>query len=269
MVLIGARHLWVVRVFFYICCISLIGSLFAQTASTGTVTDSVSGEALHGAHIINLSSKKFAISDPDGKFSIPTQPGDTLRISYIGYESAEIIITEKTQLTIKLPPAATLLDEVQVSIFPEYHHFKQLILDTEPVDSTMSFGFSGIPLDAYPVPVNEQNVRPPDYHAPSVGVSFDLGGFSKAGKEKKKMEKILARRELERIGYQKFNRQWVAEQTQLEGDELTDFIAFCKFTPKYLAKTSLFDINERMMVLLKEFQSEKDQADDNRYTPGA
>lgn len=259
------------RLLIYIICCSLGASLAAQRIeSSGTVFDSISNQPLHGAHIINLSTHKFTISDPGGRFFIPTQIGDTIRISYVGYESQEISVTRKTSFAVKLSLAAIELDEVQVSIFPEYHRFKELIINTEPVDSAVTIhGIAEIPLDAYPIPVNERDVLPPDYHAPTFKVGFDLGGFTKSSKEKKKMEKILARQELERAAYRKFNREWIASETKLEGDELTNFIAYCKFTTQYLAETSLFEIKERMMVLLEEFQSKQNESDDNRYSPGA
>lgn len=165
---------------------------------------------------------------------------------------------------------AIQLSEVEVNVFPEYSRFKQLVLETQPMDSShVVFGLDAIPLDAFPLEANEKKVPPPDFHAPAVAIKFDLGGLTKAGKEKKKLEKILAKQEMARTAHRKFNRDWVAKETKLEGDDLTDFIAYCKFTTKYLVETSLFEIHQRMMALLDTFHSDKSKSDNRSYNPGA
>ena len=45
--------------------------------------------------------------------------------------------------------------------------------------------------------------------------------------------------------------------TSLEGDELTSFIAYCKFTPEYIAETYIYFIHEKMMALLDDFPDEQ------------
>ncbi|MEP1601238.1 carboxypeptidase-like regulatory domain-containing protein [Ekhidna sp.] len=239
----------------------------------GVVTDSASADEMIGVHIRNLQAGLLTNTNPNGTFKIPVQPGDSLELTYVGYKSLTYVIPngERTEVIyFHLSPAATQLAEVEVNVFPEYWRFKQLIIDSQPIDSSLVvFGLDAIPLNAYDLPANETKVRPPDYHAPAIAISFDMGGLTKKGKEQKKLQKILAQKEMERVAYRKFSRDWVAAETELTGDELTDFIAFCKFTPKYLIETSLFDIHENMMALLEEFKEKKSDSGNHRYNPGA
>lgn len=262
------------RIFLFAFFLSITLAGFSQRENLlGTVIDSTTGDGLIGVHISNLNSQKLAITSVDGDFTIPIKAADTLIVSHVGYEKAVLIITKdwSNNLTISLTPQATELEEVRVSILPEYSRFKQMIIETQPMDSSLVvFGLDAIPLDAYPEAANERKVGPPDLMAPSIGIGFDLGGLTKKGKEKKKLQKILARRELERVAYQKFNRDWVAKETNLTGDELTDFIAFCQFSPEYIVNTRLYDIHEKMMALLIEFKEKRSsQKEDNRFSPGA
>lgn len=239
----------------------------------GVVVDSISSEAMIGVHITNSNAGLLTNTNVNGTFKIPVIPGDSLTITYVGYESVTYIVPlerPKELVYFKLSQEATQLDEVVVNVFPEYWRFKQMIVDNQPIDSThVVFGLDAIPLDAYALDANEQKITPTDYHAPALAIGFDLGGLTKKGKEKKKLQKILAQQEMERAAYRKFNREWIAKETKLSGDELTDFIAYCKFTTKYITESTLFEIHGRMMALLDEFKAERAESDNFNYSPGA
>ena len=95
---------------FFLCT----GISIAQISVSGKVTDAVTGEPLPGANIIIKGSVKGAQTDFDGNFSIQSQKGDVLAISYLGYVSQEILIGDDTNLQIKLVGDSNSLDEVIV-----------------------------------------------------------------------------------------------------------------------------------------------------------
>ena len=95
-------------------------------------------------------------------------------------------------------------------------------------------------------------------------VSLLYNKFSKREKEKRKMQKIQRRRHITTKAYLKFTREWVGENTGLEGDTLTDFIAFCDFSVDYLAGATEFDIQQRMMELLPEFLASREENNKSR-----
>ncbi len=74
------------------------------------------------------------------------------------------------------------------------------------------------------------------------------------------MQEILQSKRKTNLANQKFNREWVAEMTKLEGDELTEFISYCKFSIDYLAETTVYEIHNKMMALLDDFNSERDES---------
>ncbi|MEP1031993.1 carboxypeptidase-like regulatory domain-containing protein [Ekhidna sp.] len=239
----------------------------------GVVSDSGTSEAMIGVHISNPQAGLLTNTNANGTFKIPVQAGDTLVLSYVGYKTTTYAIEENQPIELinfYLTQEATKLTEVEVNVFPEYWRFKQMVVDSQPVNSThVVFGLAAIPLDAFPLEANELKVEPANYQAPTIGIGFNLRGLGKKGKEKKKLEKILAQKETERAAYRKFNRDWVSQETDLTGDELTNFIAFCKFTPKYLAETTLFEIHGRMMALLDEFKDGQNKSKNQNYNPGA
>ncbi|WJJ95710.1 SusC/RagA family TonB-linked outer membrane protein [Algibacter luteus] len=92
-------------------CFSIIG--MAQNQVSGKVTDEASFP-LPGANVIKKGTTTGTQADFDGNFSIEAVTGDILVISYLGYVTQEVIIANKTSLTIVLIEDASQLDEVVV-----------------------------------------------------------------------------------------------------------------------------------------------------------
>ena len=76
--------------------------------------------------------------------------------------------------------------------------------------------------------------------------------------EKAFKEKIAKLKKREKVIAAKFNRELVADLTQLEGEELTRFIAFCNFSEDYLYETDLIAIADSIFAMYTDFQSRND-----------
>lgn len=104
------------RIFTWLTLLLFIGvvSGYAQQGIiTGKVFDTTR-EALIGVTIQLKGTMKGTITDFDGNFSIEASQGETLVISYIGYKTQEIVVSNNSNLTIMLQDNAELLEEVVV-----------------------------------------------------------------------------------------------------------------------------------------------------------
>ena len=91
---------------------------FAQGIK-GTVIDE-NGEPVIGATVADMSNTKNAtITDFDGNFVINVKSGQTITISYIGYEAQTV--AAKNGMTVRLQPDNKVLDEVVVVGYQEWH----------------------------------------------------------------------------------------------------------------------------------------------------
>lgn len=79
---------------------------------TGTVRDSF--DALIGATVAIKEMSVGTHTDENGKFKLTVPIGSYIVISYIGYESQEILIKDQKTLDVLLVESSSLLDEVQV-----------------------------------------------------------------------------------------------------------------------------------------------------------
>ena len=89
-------------------------TVWAQGSSvTGRVSDE-KGELLIGVSVQEKGTTNGVIADIDGNFALNVKPGATIVVSFIGYVSQEIKITNQTTVNITLKEDSEMLDEVVV-----------------------------------------------------------------------------------------------------------------------------------------------------------
>ncbi|MAU58870.1 MAG: SusC/RagA family TonB-linked outer membrane protein, partial [Flavobacteriaceae bacterium] len=87
----------------------------AQKTITGVVSDN-EGLPLPGATILVEGTSTGVTTDFDGNFSINAEEGDTLNISYVGYQSQSIVIGDQDTLNISLELGNELEEVVVTSL---------------------------------------------------------------------------------------------------------------------------------------------------------
>ncbi len=103
-----------------LCCLFVsqlfVSPILAQGLTvSGKVTNRSSGEPLYGATIVVKGTKNAAQSDANGNFTLSTQPGAVLKVSYIGMIDKEITVNSSgTVLTVELEPLSNSMNEVVV-----------------------------------------------------------------------------------------------------------------------------------------------------------
>lgn len=93
--------------------VNTVGKLF-QSYITGKITNT-NGEPLAGATIIFKGTNKGVSSNFDGQYRIALiDQAKTLSVSYLGYETKDVDILDRTVINIQLSEAVTGLDETVV-----------------------------------------------------------------------------------------------------------------------------------------------------------
>ncbi len=77
-------------------------TVFAQDRTVqGTITDDA-GVPLPGATVVVLETNQGTTTDFDGNYSIDVSDGQTLAISYVGYTTEEVVVSENSDFSIAL-----------------------------------------------------------------------------------------------------------------------------------------------------------------------
>lgn len=96
-----------------LCSYGLGSAQNSDVKVTGTVLAESNGEPLIGVNILVKGSPLGTISDLNGVFTVKAKIGETLRVSYIGYEAQNVKVTG-SNLTIRLKENDKSLNEVVV-----------------------------------------------------------------------------------------------------------------------------------------------------------
>lgn len=88
--------------------------LNAQNSEVNGSVSGADGLSIPGANVLIQGSSTGTTTDFDGNFSISVKSGDVLIVSYIGFLTQSITISNQTSLTIVLQSDASELDEVVV-----------------------------------------------------------------------------------------------------------------------------------------------------------
>lgn len=102
------------QVLLWTCLLTNLSAYAQELHVTGIVQNSVTGEELIGASVIDKSSKKTIVTDLDGKYSITVRPGTVLEFTYVGYKPQSLTVKKGGTFNILLEEDSQLLNEVVV-----------------------------------------------------------------------------------------------------------------------------------------------------------
>ncbi|MGM0530608.1 MAG: hypothetical protein ACQER7_04595 [Bacteroidota bacterium] len=218
----------------------------------GNLYDADSFKPVKNAHIININNNKATISDTLGNFDIRIKPGDSLKISSIGYREKFYQYTgvwlNIVFESIPLKERIYEISEVEITPWGTYEDFKERFLNLDRKTPRENL---------HPLAWNILKERPEDDEPAEPGIAspvsmiYDL--FSQEGKERRKYQEIKKKEEKEKRIRSKFNREIVGNLTGLEGEKLDRFMEFCNFTDEYILNTKEYFILERVKVKYKQF----------------
>lgn len=247
--------------------LGILGCLMAVQAQqkkySARVFDGITFQPLSGASIYNVNTKKFAFTDKNGRFEINLSLNDTLIISKSIYRQLVTVIDQKLFYGFEdffLYYKATMLKEVTIiGINPSYEGFKKDIVTLELPE------YYKRAEDVHLSEMQKANATYKDGgNILSLGgsvtmspISFLYDKYSRKSKMNRLYNEMLSYEdEVERV-QQKYNREIVSGLTGLEGDELLDFMMYCRFSYYDLVRWSDEQIREKIRTNYFNYQYDK------------
>ncbi len=87
-----------------------------QETVSGTVTDAQTGKAIPGVNILVVGTSTGTASDADGHYSLQVESlQDTLRFSYIGYQTQKVPMNGRTSIDVALQTSTQAMEQVVVT----------------------------------------------------------------------------------------------------------------------------------------------------------
>ena len=107
-VLIGS---WLLSLLF---CLPVLAQ---NTTVTGRVTSSDDGTGLPGVSVLVKGANRGTTTDTDGNYSIGVTPNATLTFSFVGFKPQDVVVGNRSKISLVLAPDASTLNEVIITGF--------------------------------------------------------------------------------------------------------------------------------------------------------
>jgi len=225
---------------------------------SGTIVDDSLGYSIPSVHLWNESSRMGSVSNASGEFKIRAGNQDTIVFSAIGYYSQVLLASPALNegVVVKLKQKKYKINELVVRRFHSYESFIYQVVHHEIPESEISEMKEQMDITLTLAAVEADWERNAKEKLENPGFSTALGPLENPNKAFR--EKTWRMEKRRRVIEAKFSREMVAEITQLQNEELTEFIALCNFSEDYLFKTELPAIIEDIYAILDDYQSRRD-----------
>ena len=105
------RHLKFCSLLLFLCAWT---NIYSQHRNYSGLVTEADGTPLIGVTVLVKNSTNGTVTGIDGTFVIRALPGETLVLSYVGYQTVEMQLTNNENLTITMNPQSIGLDEMVV-----------------------------------------------------------------------------------------------------------------------------------------------------------
>jgi hypothetical protein len=222
---------------------------------SGTLYSNKTQQRLPGANIINLKSLKGVSSNDMGLFSIQAKPGDTILISFLGYQSLQIPVTEKNinrHQSIYLIENPLELDEVIVSskqLTGILRRDVDIIPVQKPIDISMKikamFG------DPSPNRLTRLNDALKTLLNP-VDLIYNL--FSTQGKDMRRLKKIQKEEKVRNMLAQRYDRELLSNLLNVNKKDVYLVLESCDYSERFLKNANDLQILEALLQCYNRYK---------------
>ncbi|MEI6866091.1 carboxypeptidase-like regulatory domain-containing protein [Flavicella sp.] len=226
----------------------------------GIILDGKTKKPLSGSHILNLNSVRGTTTDIEGQFSIPSSVNDTIIISYIGYQSIKLKITNDllrgNELSISLYEKANEISEVTVKT---HNLIGVLEIDIKQVPKDI---YTRIHIDGLSQTYETGKTTPKSYT--SVGaaifhpVDFMYNMFGKKPKALIKLKKLKEEDELREILGDKFDREVMLEYLDMNEKQLEELLDDCNYSEYFIRSASDLQVVEAILDCHENYKALKE-----------
>lgn len=240
----------------WFCMFLCVTTLVAQeTVLHGHIYSVQNNKPMPNVHILNLNKVRGTTTNDKGDFSIRVSANDTLYISFLGYKSTKIRITNdmiKYQgLKIGMTELAYTLQEVVVTPY-KLTGYLDIDAKNAPINDNTRYSISGLDI-GYESRASASAVgrvlsavmNPADLLSRSFGAK---------GKEMRKLREMRKDNELSDALSIRYDRETLLELLQVDRSELEDIIRSCNYSNDFIMTANDLQVLEAISQCYEEYR---------------
>ena len=243
----------------YLLVVLFIGWCSQLTAQEviGVVKNAADDKPIPTVHVLNLNKVLMSITDANGIFAIDAEVDDTLFLSYLGYKTIKVTVTNdlikfpKTEF--KLTALALALEEVVVRPY-QLTGYLEIDAKNVPINRNQRYSIPGLPTGGY-----EAGSRGTSAFSRVVGSIFNPFDFlhnlfGKKPNELRKLKKIRENNALRDLLAVKYDRETLEEFLQLNISDIDEILRNCNFSESFIRTANDLQILEAISGCYEEYK---------------
>lgn len=231
---------------------------FAQTRVKGKILISGSNTPIESVNIVNLNQVRGTITNGDGIFEITAKANDTLHLSYLGFKSLKVKVTNdwikfQTTATIEMTELALALEEVVVNQI-KLTGYLELDIKQVPIQKNVRYSISGLPSTGY-----EGRPRSSSTVTKVLGALFNPADFlhklfGKQPNQMRKLRKMKEDDEIRNILSSRFDREMLLALLQVDKVDLDLLISECNYSKDFMRTANDLQILDAISECYEEYR---------------
>lgn len=232
---------------------------FAQddTSVKGTVIDLSTDKPMDRVNIVNLNQVIGTSTDDEGNFEIKAQLNDTLHLSYLGYKSIKVRVTNDWlkfgETKIGMTELALALEEVVVNQL-KLTGYLEVDVKQVPIKSNFRYSISGLSNRGY-----EGGDRRPNAVSKVLGAIFNPADFlhNVFGKKPREMRKLKKMKKDDVIRNElasRFDREMLIALLQVDRFDLDEIVNQCNYSKDFIQSANDLQILDAISECYEEYK---------------
>lgn len=237
----------------------LISSLsFAQSKTLkGQVVNSKTKKILSAAHVLNLNTVIGSITNDKGLFEITARANDTVLVSYLGYESIKLKITNDLLKG----------NELVIALNEKPQEVKEIVIKSTKLIGVLEVDVKQVPKDRFTrihingIKQTYEIGKPQKLSSPiskilnPVDLVYNL--FGKKPRQLRKLQKLKKEDDLRKMLAGKFDREVMMEYLNMNKQELSKLLSDCNYSEYFIKKASDLQMIEAILNCYENYKAIK------------
>ncbi|OZV68142.1 carboxypeptidase-like regulatory domain-containing protein [Winogradskyella aurantia] len=225
------------------------------TRVRGTIISTTTNGPLSEVNIVNINQVIGTSTNDEGEFEIKANANDTLHLSYLGYKSIKVRVTNDWikfgNTKIEMTELALALEEVTVKQL-ELTGYLEVDMAQVPIQSNERYRISGLPGQGY-------EARRPNIATKVLGAIFNPADFlyNMFGKKPQEMRKLRKMKEDDEIRNQlskRYDREMLMVLLQVNKFDLDEIVNQCNYSRDFINTANDLQILDAISQCYEEYK---------------
>ena len=241
----------------FLLVLPFIGTAQIYNTVKGKIVNAETLGAMESVNIVNLNQVIGTTTNSEGQFEIRAKANDTLHLSYLGYKSIKVKVSNDwvkygTSTTIELTELAFALEEVNVNKL-KLTGYLEVDIKQVPIQQNVRYSISGLN-SGY-----ESSSRSPSMVTKVLGAIFNPADFlhnifGKKPREMRKLREMKKQDEIRNLLASRFDREMLIALLQVDKIDLDLLISECNYSTDFIRTANDLQILDAISECYEEYK---------------